>query len=135
MAKGTGPEGNIMSMKNIIRLEELAMLGLSAYALSFYHCAWWWYLLLVFSPDVSIIGYVAGNKTGAVLYNLFHHKGVAIAVLLMGFTLSIEWLLMTGIVLFGHSSMDRFFGYGLKTEEGFKYTHLGIIGKKTNSFK
>jgi hypothetical protein len=29
---------------------------------------------------------------------------------------------MTGIVLFGHSSMDRFFGYGLKTDEGFKYT-------------
>jgi len=26
--------------------------------------------------------------------------------------------------------MDRMFGYGLKTEEGFKYTHLGIIGKK-----
>jgi len=32
--------------------------------------------------------------------------------------------------MFGHSSMDRMFGYGLKTEEGFKYTHLGMIGKK-----
>ncbi|MEO6611453.1 MAG: DUF4260 family protein [Chitinophagaceae bacterium] len=30
----------------------------------------------------------------------------------------------------GHSSMDRMFGYGLKTNEGFKYTHLGMIGKE-----
>jgi hypothetical protein len=37
---------------------------------------------------------------------------------------------IAGIVLFGHASMDRMLGYGLKTSEGFKYTHLGIIGKK-----
>jgi len=26
--------------------------------------------------------------------------------------------------------MDRFFGYGLKLTEGFKFTHLGMIGQK-----
>ncbi|HEY0262180.1 MAG TPA: DUF4260 family protein [Chitinophagales bacterium] len=36
-------------------------------------------------------------------------------------------------MMFGHSSMDRFFGYGLKTEEGFKFTHLGKIGKDETS--
>ena len=39
-------------------------------------------------------------------------------------------LFIAGIILFGHSSMDRMFGYGLKLKEGFKYTHLGMIGKK-----
>ncbi|HZI52236.1 MAG TPA: DUF4260 domain-containing protein [Chitinophagaceae bacterium] len=117
-------------MKNTIRLEELAMLGLSVYALSQYHAAWWWYLLLIIGPDISMIGYLGGNKTGAFLYNLFHHKGIAVAALIAGFILPIESVLLIGIVLFGHSSMDRFFGYGLKTEEGFKYTHLGMIGKK-----
>jgi hypothetical protein len=40
-----------------------------------------------------------------------------------------EWLQISGIILFGHSSMDRSLGYGLKLNEGFKYTHLGMIGK------
>jgi len=77
-----------------------------------------------------MIGYLDGNKTGAFLYNLFHHKGIAVLTFLAGIMLSVEWLLLTGIVLFVHSSMDRFFGYGLKTREGFKHTHLGLIGKR-----
>lgn len=116
-------------MKNIIRFEELAMLGLSVYALDRYQTAWWWYLLLIIGPDISMIGYLGGNKTGAFLYNLFHHKGIAVLTILAGIMFSVEWLLLIGIVLFGHSSMDRFFGYGLKTQEGFKYTHLGLIGR------
>ena len=117
-------------MKNIIRLEELAMLGLSIYALTWYQADWWWYLLLVIGPDISMIGYLGGNKTGAFVYNLFHHKGIAVLTILTGFILSIEPIMLAGIVLFGHSSMDRFFGYGLKTTQGFKYTHIGFIGKQ-----
>ena len=116
-------------MKIVIRLEELAMVGLSIYTLARYQADWWWYIILVIGPDISMIGYLGGNKTGAFVYNLFHHKGVAVLIIVAGFILSIEWLVMTGIILFGHSSMDRFFGYGLKMEQGFKYTHLGIIGR------
>lgn len=117
-------------MKNIIKLEEMAMLGLSIYALSLFNVEWWWYLLLLLGPDISMIGYAAGNKFGAAAYNLFHHKGVAVAIFATGLIMPHTWLQLTGIVLFGHSSMDRVFGYGLKTAEGFKYTHLGMIGKK-----
>jgi hypothetical protein len=77
-----------------------------------------------------MLGYLGGNKTGAACYNLFHHKGIAIAIFIFGLLLPSILLQTIGIVLFGHSSMDRLFGYGLKTTEGFKYTHLGIIGKK-----
>ena len=31
--------------------------------------------------------------------------------------------------LFGHSSFDRVFGYGLKHENAFQNTHLGRIGR------
>lgn len=117
-------------MKNIIKLEEAAMFGFSIYVLSSLHAEWWWYVLLAFGPDISMLGYLAGNKMGATCYNLFHHKGIAIAVFSAGLLMPYMLLQITGIVLFGHSSMDRLFGYGLKTEEGFKYTHLGIIGKK-----
>lgn len=117
-------------MKKVLKLEEAAMLILSLYALSLLHVSWWVYLLVLIAPDVSCIGYAAGDKVGAVCYNLFHHKGVAVAIFLTGLILKDEWLQVAGIVLFGHSSMDRMFGYGLKLNEGFKYTHLGMIGRK-----
>ncbi len=108
----------------------MAMLGLSLYALSFLDAAWWWYLLLALGPDISMIGYAGGNKTGATAYNLFHHKSVAVALFVTGLLLPHTGLQLIGIVLFGHSSMDRIFGYGLKTARGFTYTHLRMIGKK-----
>jgi Domain of unknown function (DUF4260) len=119
-------------MKKIIQLEEFAMLGLSIYALIFFHAAGWWYPLMLLGPDISMIGYAAGNKIGAACYNLFHHKGIAITFFITGLLLKNEVLQLTGITLFGHSSMDRMLEYGLKLKEGFKFTHLGVIGKKEN---
>lgn len=117
-------------MKNVLKLEEAALFGTCLYALSVYDAPWWWYLLLLLGPDISMLGYLGGNRTGAAVYNLFHHKGLAAAVFAAGFLLHDPLLEVTGIVLFGHSSMDRMFGYGLKTAEGFRYTHLGMIGRK-----
>jgi hypothetical protein len=118
-------------MKNIIALEEAAMFVLSIWGLYYLEADWWYYLLVVIAPDISMIGYLVGKSAGALTYNLFHHKAIAILIFLAGFYLDNNFLLeATGIILFGHSSMDRMFGYGLKLERGFKYTHLGIIGKK-----
>ena len=116
-------------MKNTIKLEEAALFAFSIYSLSSLSADWWWYLLLVLGPDISMLGYLAGNKVGAVCYNFFHHKAVAVVVIIVGLLIPDLLLQLTAIVLFGHSSMDRMFGYGLKTSEGFKYTHLGVIGK------
>ena len=117
-------------MKNILKLEELAMFGLSIWALYFFNAEWWCYPLLVLAPDIGMIGYAGGNKIGAFMYNLFHHKGVAILLFVTGFLLHDMNIQTAGIILFGHSSMDRMLGYGLKLKEGFKFTNLGIIGKK-----
>jgi hypothetical protein len=117
-------------MKNILKLEEFAMFAIDGYALYLLKADWWCYILILIAPDISMIGYLAGNKVGATTYNLFHHKGIAIALFAIGLAVNNNLLQIIGIILFGHSSMDRMFGYGLKLNEGFKYTHLGIIGKK-----
>jgi len=117
-------------MKNILKLEELSMLAISVYALYLLKMDWWYYILLAFGPDISMIGYAAGNKAGAATYNLFHHKAIAVTVYTAGLVMNNEVLQVAGVILFGHSSLDRVFGYGLKLEKGFKYTHLGIIGKE-----
>ena len=112
-------------MRNIIKVEEFAMLAISIYALYLFKSPWWYYLLMALGPDISMIGYAGGNKPGAILYNIFHHKAVAITVFMTGLMLNHVELQLAGIILFGHSSMDRAFGYGLKLKEGFKFTHLG----------
>jgi len=117
-------------MKNIIKLEELGMFVLSIYLFNQLHFAWWWFLLLLLAPDISAIGYTINNRTGAILYNFFHHKGIAIVVYLSGIYFQNENIEFAGLILFAHSSMDRIFGYGLKYFEGFKFTHLGNIGKQ-----
>jgi hypothetical protein len=116
-------------MKNIIKLEEMAMLVISIYLLYRMDVDWWYYLILALGPDLSMVGYAAGNKVGAFCYNLVHHKAVALVLLFIGLVYNENMLICTGLILFGHSSMDRMFGYGLKTTEGFKFTHLGVMGK------
>ncbi len=99
------------------------------FAFSFLSLEWWWFPVLLFLPDVGMLGYLFGNRSGAVLYNLFHHKGIAVIVGIAGVLLNHEILQLIGIILFSHASLDRMLGYGLKYERGFKYTHLGEIGK------
>lgn len=117
-------------MKLVLKLEELGLLILGIYFFSLLDYQWWWFLVLILLPDFSMIAYVFGNKIGAISYNFFHHKGVAIAIYLMGIYYQQQEVQLAGVILFSHSSLDRLLGYGLKYESGFKYTHLGIIGKE-----
>jgi len=115
-------------MKNLVKLEELAMFGFSIFLFSLTDFQWWWYLVLILAPDIGMIGYAFGTKVGAFTYNLTHHKAIALVVLTAGWVLENEWTLLFGIILFGHSSLDRILGYGLKFDDDFKHTHLGRIG-------
>lgn len=117
-------------MKNIIKLEEAALFAISLFGLYLLHAEWYWYLLILVGPDISMIAYAMGSHVGAGIYNIFHHKGFAAFIFFIGIYTDTALLEIIGVVLFGHSSMDRMFGYGLKSNRGFKYTHLGIIGGK-----
>ena len=116
-------------MKNLLKLEELLMLGLALFLFSQLDYGWGWYALWFFAPDLSMVGYLANPRVGAWTYNLIHHKGLAVVLYVLGFLLSIPWLMFAGTILFGHSSFDRVMGYGLKHEDAFQNTHLGRIGK------
>ncbi|MBX9807379.1 MAG: DUF4260 domain-containing protein [Flavobacteriaceae bacterium] len=117
-------------MKTTLQLEELGLFLFGIYLFNQLDYAWWWFLVLILVPDLSMIGYAFGNKFGAFLYNLFHHRAIAVMIYLAGIYSSNNLIQLTGIILFSHSSMDRMMGYGLKYETGFKFTHLGEIGKK-----
>ncbi|HKJ27599.1 MAG TPA: DUF4260 domain-containing protein [Anaerolineales bacterium] len=116
-------------MQKILKLEEAFLFAFSIFLFSQLDFAWWWFPLLILTPDLSMLGYLHSPKTGALTYNFIHHKGVGVAVYVLGVLLAQPVLMLVGVILFGHSSMDRVFGYGLKYPDAFEHTHLGWIGK------
>ncbi|GGW35364.1 DUF4260 domain-containing protein [Arenibacter certesii] len=115
-------------MGKLIKIEEMLMFLLGIYLFSLLNYNWWWFAGLILTPDIGMVGYLKGNRTGAIGYNLLHHKGIGIAIYLIGIYLSLPLCQLIGVILFSHASLDRAFGYGLKYDKGFKYTHLGEIG-------
>ena len=115
-------------MKVTLALEELAMLMLGIFVFSQLDFDWWWFLVLFLTPDFGMLGYLFNTKIGAFTYNLFHHRGLAILIWILGFYLQNEVFQLIGVILFSYVAFDRILGYGLKYEKGFKFTHLGEIG-------
>ncbi len=112
-----------------LKLEEFALfLGSVILFGSVTEYSWWIFALLFFLPDISFAAYLINTKAGAFSYNLLHHKGVMIGLILFGYFAQFPMLLAVGIVFLGHSAFDRIFGYGLKFTDDFKHTHLGKIG-------
>lgn len=116
-------------MKELLKLEELAMFGLGVLAFNQLHYAWWWFLVLLLTPDIGMLGYLFNSKIGAFAYNLCHHKGLAIIIYIIGVAYSNDLIQLIGIIVFSHASLDRIFGYGLKYTSSFQDTHLGKVGK------
>lgn len=75
-----------------------------------------------------MLGYLFSAKIRAILYNLVHHKGMAIIILGIGYFTKDTAITAAALILYSHSSMDRIMGYGLKYPDSFKNTHLGTLG-------
>lgn len=114
-------------MKTSLKIEELLMFCLGVYAFSLLDFQWWVFLVLILMPDIGMLGYLVNSKVGAINYNIFHHKGLAILIYFLGIYLENQVLMLIGVILFSHASLDRIFGYGLKYYKGFKFTHLGDL--------
>jgi hypothetical protein len=120
------------AMDFTIKIEEAAITTISIYFLSQYNPGLpvWALVLLFFSPDLSMLGYLLSSRVGAFSYNLFHHRGLALALMAAGFLMNLDVLITAGLVLVAHSSFDRMLGYGLKFSDNFKHTSLGWIGNQ-----
>jgi hypothetical protein len=119
------------AMDFAIKIEEAAITTAAIYFLSKYNLGLpvWALVLLFFSPDLSMLGYLVSSRVGAFTYNLFHHRGLALALLAAGFLMHLDILLTGGLLLVAHSSFDRMLGYGLKFPDDFKHTSSGWMGK------
>lgn len=118
-------------MAMTIQIEEAAITALSIYFLTKYSLGLspWIWAVLFFSPDLSMLGYLVNTRVGAFMYNLVHHRAIAIALIAAGLVTGMAPLTASGLLLLAHSSFDRMLGYGLKFGDDFKHTNLGWMGK------
>ncbi|ALJ05957.1 hypothetical protein APS56_12800 [Pseudalgibacter alginicilyticus] len=111
-------------MKAFLKIEELFMFLLGIFMFNQLEYSWWWFLVLILMPDIGMLGYVINTKIGAITYNFFHHRAIAILIYFVGVCFQNGMVQLVGIILFSHASLDRIFGYGLKYTDAFKHTHL-----------
>jgi hypothetical protein len=113
-----------MSPRPLLRLEGgLVLLGsLAAYSLT--EASWGLFAALLLAPDVFMVGYAAGPRVGAHLYNTGHTYA---GPFLLGAAAYGAGSLVVGslaLIWTAHIGMDRLLGYGLKQTSGFHDTHL-----------
>lgn len=122
-------------MKTAIKVEEAAQFAVAVIALNLlpFQFAWYAWVGLFLLPDLSMGGYLAGSKVGAVCYNLVHHKATGIALFAAGLLANQPVLQLAGLLLFAHSAFDRTLSYGLKLPDSFNHTHLGWVGKSVRN--
>jgi hypothetical protein len=114
--------------QRFLRLDGLVLLTATVLLFAGEHQHWWLYPALILVPDVSVIGYLHGPKSGALLYNVGHSYLAPAALIFAGWRSDSALTLALGLIWLGHVGMDRALGYGLKYDEGFACTHLGRIG-------
>ena len=117
-------------MKTLIKLEELAQVLFSIYLFSLLPFAWWIFPLFFFAPDLSLIGLLGGKRAGAILYDLFHHKALALTTYVAGNLMGLPVLSLIGVLMLGHSSFDRVCGFGLLDPNAPDQPSLIPVGRK-----
>lgn len=88
---------------------------------------WWLVPVVIFLPDISMVGYLHDSRVGALAYNLGHSYVLPAAAVLLGSLATNQVLLVLGLLWFAHIGMDRAMGYGLKHDDSFHHTHLGWL--------
>lgn len=111
----------------LVRVEGLAVLLLSIYFYSTLDFSWLLFFVLLFIPDLSMLGYLRNNKVGAIIYNIFHSYSLPITMVFIGMLFVNTITLTIGIIWIAHIGLDRMIGYGLKYQTDFKDTHIQRI--------
>lgn len=82
------------------------------------------FVLLLFVPDIAMLGYAINQRIGAWIYNTAHHPLLPGLLIALAFVINSQSLLLVALIWLAHIGMDRAIGYGFKYASAFKDTHL-----------
>ena len=114
-------------MRTLLRIEGFAVFlaSLALYAHGAH--AWKTFFILFLLPDLSLLGYCIGKKSGAIAYNIAHSYCIPLSLMVLGTNDANPQSLSNALIWMSHIWFDRFLGYGLKYTDDFCNTHLGVI--------
>jgi hypothetical protein len=118
------------SVLSLLRAEGLAVAFLSAILYARTGSSWWLFAALWLLPDLSMLGYLAGPRWGALCYNAIHSYLLPAGLATVALLLHRNALLPFALIWFNHIGVDRLCGYGLKYSTGFGDTHLSGSQKR-----
>ncbi len=108
----------------LLRLEGLGTAAVSAVLYAKTGAPWGLFAALWLVPDLGMLAYLLGPRTGAWGYNLCHFELLPGLLAAAGLLLPAPALLPFALIWFNHIGVDRLVGYGFKYGTGFKDTHL-----------
>lgn len=111
----------------LLRLEGLALLTGAVVFHAHRGESWLLFALLLFAPDLSMLGYLAGMRVGTAFYNLAHTTTLPIALAIAGLAFDSRTSIAVATIWLAHIGLDRAISYGLKYPTNFKDTHLNRL--------
>jgi hypothetical protein len=114
----------LLGAATLLRVEGVALLVLSVLLYWVNGGSWLLFGVLLLTPDLSMLGSLAGPRVGAAIYNAFHAYAIPAVVGALGMIFASPSMVAVALIWFAHIGMDRTVGYGLKYPTSFKDTHL-----------
>jgi hypothetical protein len=114
----------LLGPATLLRVEGVALLVLSVLLYWVNGGSWLLFGVLLLAPDLSMLGYLAGPRVGAAIYNSFHAYAMPAVVGTLGMIFASPVAMAVALIWFAHIGLDRTVGYGLKYPTSFKDTHL-----------
>jgi hypothetical protein len=112
------------SPNTLLRLESLALLAGAVALYARIAPDWGLFALLLFAPDISMIGYLRDERTGSLVYNLGHLLALPLGLAAFGIAFGAAPAVQIALIWVAHIALDRVLGYGLKYPTHFKDTHM-----------
>jgi len=122
--RGEPAVARFLRPSTLLRTEGTALLALSVLLYWVNGGSWLLFGALLLAPDLSMLGYLAGSKVGAAIYNAFHTYAMPAVAGALGMIFASPVAVAVALIWFAHIGTDRTVGYGLKYPSSFKDTHL-----------
>ncbi len=108
------------------RIEATAMLACALAAYAGMGLSWGVFAACFFLPDLSMLLYFVNARVGGAAYNLAHFFLFPLAIGAFGVVGDAAWAQQTALLWGAHIAFDRALGWGLKTEQSFCHTDMGL---------
>lgn len=108
----------------LLRLEGAAVLAGSLALYFDQGFGWVALVVLALAPDLTMAGYAAGPRVGAVAYDVVHTEALPVALAVGGVLADETTAVQLALIWLAHIGADRLLGFGLKYPSAFGDTHL-----------